>query len=121
MSALHALLNVPPDAAIVIKQVELVDWGRGLTFALRADEKAYELRFEDCREMRWRIYAHETAGDDFEARAADGFSVRAAFVCWLLANYCPFFSSKPVRRMKARSCGDISTGYSVSSYASRMR
>jgi hypothetical protein len=64
MSGLQTLLNVPPESAVLLRRVELVDWGRALVFVLRADEKNYELRFDDCREMRWRIYAHESEGDE---------------------------------------------------------
>jgi hypothetical protein len=64
MSALHALLNVAPDAVVQVRRVELVDWGRALVFSLRVEEREFTLRFDECREMRWRIYAHESEGDE---------------------------------------------------------
>lgn len=64
MSALHTLLDLEPTAPLILRAVQWLDWGRTLIFDISAgDAGRYALRFEDCREMRWRIYAHETEGD----------------------------------------------------------
>ena len=64
MSALHILLNVEPTTALTLRAVQWLDWGRTLVFDISAGAAGtFALRFDDCREMRWRIYAHETAGE----------------------------------------------------------
>ena len=61
MSALHTLLNVDSSAALLLDHVEWLNWGQSLVFSLRGGEAAqFELHFDDCREIRWRTYAHET-------------------------------------------------------------
>lgn len=37
--------------------VQLLDWGRTLIFEGTAGEQIFTLRYDDCREMRWRAYA----------------------------------------------------------------
>lgn len=59
MSALHTLLNVNDESTLIFTQMQWVNWGRSLVFTVKADDAVFELRFDDCREMRWRIYAHE--------------------------------------------------------------
>ena len=64
MTALHHLLNINPTNALTLLVVKWVDWGRTLIFNISAGEAGtFTLRFDDCREMRWRIYAHETQGE----------------------------------------------------------
>lgn len=63
MSALHTLLNVETTNALMLRAVQWLDWGRTLVFEISAGEAGTcDLRFDDCREIRWRIYAHETEG-----------------------------------------------------------
>jgi hypothetical protein len=65
MSALHTLLNIDQTVMLVLRSVQWLDWGQTLVFEIRVGEaERFELRFGDCREMRWRIYAHETTGDE---------------------------------------------------------
>ena len=64
MSALHSLLKVEPTIALTLRAVQWLDWGRTLVFDISAGAAGtFALRFDDCREMRWRIYAHETEGE----------------------------------------------------------
>src|SRR5690606_34054277 len=64
MNTLHTLLKVDPSHALMLRAVQWLDWGRTLIFDISAgDAGTFALRFDDCREMRWRIYAHETDGE----------------------------------------------------------
>jgi hypothetical protein len=64
MSALHTLLNVEQTVALTLRAVAWLDWGQTLVFDISTETAGtFALRFDDCREMRWRIYAHETTGD----------------------------------------------------------
>lgn len=64
MNTLHTLLKVDPSHALMLRAVQWLDWGRTLIFDISAgDAGTFALRFDDCREMRWRIYAHETEGE----------------------------------------------------------
>ena len=57
-------LGSHPYGALTIHDVHLVNWGRDVAFACVYDpggpSKAisFQLVFEDCREMRWKAYAH---------------------------------------------------------------
>jgi hypothetical protein len=64
MSALHTLLKIEPDNALTLQAVQWLDWGRTLVFDISAGAGGrFALRFNECRETRWRIYAHETDGE----------------------------------------------------------
>ena len=65
MSALHTLLKVAPTTALTLRAVQWLDWGQTLVFDISAGTaETFALRFDDCREMRWRIYAHESGGEE---------------------------------------------------------
>jgi hypothetical protein len=65
MSALHALLSLEPTTGLTLRAVQWLDWGRTLVFEIYAGATGtYTLRFDDCREMRWRLYTHETQGGE---------------------------------------------------------
>jgi len=62
---LQSLLDLPDDTAIIITDLKLLGWGRTLVFtglAGEAGDQPFELRYDDCRELRWRIYVSETTG-----------------------------------------------------------
>lgn len=61
---LYALLHLPADTSLVLRAMHMLDWGRTLHFEGDAGGRAFHLTFEDCREMRWRIYAHLDSGGD---------------------------------------------------------
>jgi hypothetical protein len=63
LAPLTALLGVPDDAAVTLQSLDVRDWGQVLVFVGKADEQAFELRYDDCRELRWRVYAHEQPGE----------------------------------------------------------
>jgi hypothetical protein len=60
-SSLHTLLGVPDDAPIILSRLSVLDWGRTLVFEGAASGQPFELRFTDCRDLRWRVYVHEQA------------------------------------------------------------
>ena len=66
MNTLHEALGLPLDAALHIDAMHAGMWGRDLTFACRAAlpdgaTVAFRVTFADCREARWRFYAHDDA------------------------------------------------------------
>lgn len=61
-TTLHTLLGIDSQAALTLHEMQWLKWGQSLVFTLSAGDARYTLRFDDCRDMRWRIYAHETDG-----------------------------------------------------------
>ena len=59
---LQALLGVPVAAPVILTRLELVNWGETVIFGGIAGDIAFELRYLNCRELRWRVYVHESAG-----------------------------------------------------------
>lgn len=54
---LAALLELDSeDTPIVLLSAQWLDWGRILVFEGKVGDKAFTLRYEDCREIRWRAY-----------------------------------------------------------------
>lgn len=64
LQQLEATLDVGPDGEFRINDIQFVRWGRDLVFTCehRAGESAvplaFTLMFTDCRELRWKTYAH---------------------------------------------------------------
>jgi len=62
---LCAMLGLSPDGALTIAKWEVFDWGRELVFFCQHIHQdtiiLFELRFTGCREIQWRVYAHESA------------------------------------------------------------
>ncbi len=61
LAALHLLLGSPPDAPVLLERLETLDWGAALVLAGRAGAQSFALRYDDCRDLRWRVYASERA------------------------------------------------------------
>lgn len=62
------VLSLPVDSVITFTQLDTVLWGQSLHFHAEAklpsdDVMTFELRFIDCREMRWKIYTHMQDSD----------------------------------------------------------
>jgi hypothetical protein len=51
-------LSLPPTTPIILTHLDLVLWGQGLYFHALAHSIPFELRFVDCREVRWQLYTH---------------------------------------------------------------
>lgn len=64
MNSLCEVLGVDPMGEFCVNDVQFVQWGRDLIFgcAYRQNETAlpitFRLVFTDCRELRWKTYAH---------------------------------------------------------------
>lgn len=64
LNSLAEALGVDPAGEFRVNDVQFVQWGRDLVFGCeyRADETAiplpFRLLFSDCRELRWKTYAH---------------------------------------------------------------
>lgn len=60
---LNQLLAIPAESTFVVLGLDVQDWGRVLRLPCRyttpsGDSGAFDLMFDDCREMRWRLYTH---------------------------------------------------------------
>ena len=56
-------LALPITSTIQLTHLDMVLWGQGLYFhavaqPLEGSSIAFEIRFLDCREMRWQLYTH---------------------------------------------------------------
>jgi hypothetical protein len=56
-------LHLSPDSTIVMQHLEWVMWGQCLFFGafVHLPDKqpiSFQLRFSDCREMKWQLYTH---------------------------------------------------------------
>jgi hypothetical protein len=64
LQSLGEALGVDPAGEFRINDIQFVQWGRDLVFGCeyRADETAvpvpFTVVFTDCRELRWKTYAH---------------------------------------------------------------
>ena len=63
LDRLTTSLSIPPESTIVVLGLDLSDWGRVLRLPCRyttptGETGAFALVFDDCREMRWRLYTH---------------------------------------------------------------
>jgi hypothetical protein len=72
---LSELLGLHPYGSLVMSDLQMVAWGRDVIFACVYDPGgpskpvAFKLVFKDCREMRWKAYAH-LAADGGEGQPA---------------------------------------------------
>ncbi len=94
MSAFADLLAVPADTPIFFTAMTLGAWGATLTLTGQAGRTMFTLRYEECRELRWRTYpvfggiTAQIALVDFSA-GRDGHRSPAqlltdSFALWLL-------------------------------------
>lgn len=56
-------LDFPIAATIYLQELQIIFWGRTLDFACEAQAPeiapcTFNLRFVDCRDMRWQVYSH---------------------------------------------------------------
>lgn len=58
MDFIFEQLDMPPGI-VWITGLHLEDWGRRLVLdCLYGDAVGFRLRFDDCRELKWRVYVH---------------------------------------------------------------
>jgi hypothetical protein len=61
-------LGVDAEGDLTITDLQFVSWGRDLVFVLAyragigAPELSFRMLFTDCRELRWKTYAHGPQG-----------------------------------------------------------
>ncbi len=58
MSIIHEQLGLDPQTVILFTDLQIDGWGRTLIFSGAAGDVRFTLTFDECREMRWRVYAH---------------------------------------------------------------
>lgn len=67
------LLGVPDDMLVMLHALDVREWGRVLVLEGTAGRLPFVLRYDDCRELRWRVYAHEQAGGAIPETAVVSF------------------------------------------------
>ena len=60
-TALPLLLGLPEDAPASLARLEVSDWGGTLVVGGQIGDRAFELRYTDCRDLRWRVYVQDRA------------------------------------------------------------
>ncbi|MCA9905329.1 MAG: hypothetical protein KC547_15840 [Anaerolineae bacterium] len=63
LARLTEVLTIPAESTFVVLGLDVQDWGRVLRLPCRyttpdGASGAFALIFDDCREMRWRLYTH---------------------------------------------------------------
>ncbi len=56
------LSNLLADRPLILTDLRLIDWGQTLILtgtAGTAGDQPFELRYDDCRELQWRVYVHQ--------------------------------------------------------------
>lgn len=68
MDELNTILGFPSETRLIITRMDLLDWGRTLRFqGVAGDERIlFTLTFDDCREIKWRVFAHTERGGESE-------------------------------------------------------
>lgn len=61
-NALPLLLGLPENAPASLTRFDVQEWGSTLVFAGQIGDQAFELRYTDCRELRWRVYVQDHTG-----------------------------------------------------------
>jgi hypothetical protein len=64
LDALYAALGVEPDALLIIRALDVLDWGRTLRFTGAGGGTIFTLTFGDCRDIEWRVFAHSAPSAD---------------------------------------------------------
>lgn len=63
LEVLYEALGVPEGSPMQLTDVWVGAWGRDLVLEGECGDVRFELAFDDCREMRWRVYTHENDGE----------------------------------------------------------
>ena len=56
------MLSLSEDVPVILTRIELIDWGRTFIFTGTAGDQAFTLRYDDCRDLHWRIYVADNPG-----------------------------------------------------------
>jgi hypothetical protein len=77
MEQLYELLKLPATYSFTVRDLQMNAWGQDLIFYCAYQSPAndhanlFTMAFHDCREIRWRVYAHLEASIDTPARIVD--------------------------------------------------
>ncbi len=63
LATLYEALGAADGSAVEITEIWVGAWGRDIVLEGICDDVRFELAFDDCREMRWRVYAHDNNGE----------------------------------------------------------
>jgi hypothetical protein len=67
LAAFYALLGITGETSVILTRLNVLDWGQTLVFQGKASGTAgsqpFELRYTDCRELRWRVYVTDHADE----------------------------------------------------------
>jgi hypothetical protein len=63
LTAIYEALGVPEGSPIHLIDVWVGAWGRDVVLEGECGGISFELAFDDCREMQWRVYSHENDGE----------------------------------------------------------
>jgi len=58
---LLASVDLPDKTPVLIQRLDVLDWGQTLVFTGMAGDQRFTLRYDDCRELRWRVYVSDHA------------------------------------------------------------
>lgn len=58
-ATLPGLLGLAEDEPVILTGLDVTDWGQTLVLRGKAGDQPFEVRYTDCRELRWRVYVHE--------------------------------------------------------------
>jgi hypothetical protein len=62
LDIIYTALGVPEGSAIQLTNVQVGAWGRDVVLEGVCGDVRFEVTFDDCREIRWRVYAHDNDG-----------------------------------------------------------
>ncbi len=79
---LYKLLNIPPYGTFKFNDMLQYDWGAELIFECSYEQDhghdlvRFRIQAKDCRDMRWRIYAHARSDEDRDMPIATLINLR---------------------------------------------
>ncbi len=62
LATFYALFGID-DVPVILTKLDVRDWGQTLVFEGTAGDLAFEMRYTDCRELRWRVYVGDYADE----------------------------------------------------------
>jgi hypothetical protein len=63
LEAIYEALGVSEGSAVQLVDIWVGAWGRDVVLEGVCGDVRFEVAFDDCREMRWRVYAHDNDGE----------------------------------------------------------
>jgi hypothetical protein len=53
--------SLSDDLPVLFQRLEVLDWGRTLIFTGIQGDQPFTLRYDDVRDLRWRVYVADSA------------------------------------------------------------